>query len=118
MDLLASNLPVAVDRIIPARSLAFLCDLPNTTIVPRIGMVSGRVNARLETANTTALFVRAPLNTVGVARIHSAGRTLDAARAMDRLGRPVTLQAVTEGDSLLLRYPNSPDGVILRVGWQ
>jgi len=118
MDLLNSTLPVAVDRVIPARSLAFLCDLPNTPTVPRIGMVSGRVNAKVETANTTALFVRAPLNTVGVARIHSAGRTFDAARAMDRLGRPVTLQAVTEGDSLLLRYPNSPDGVILRVGWQ
>ena len=118
MDLLNANLPVAVDRVVPARSLALLCDLPAGGTVPRIGMVSGRVNAKLETAITTSLFVRAPMNTVGTTRIHAAGRKLEAARATDRLGRPVNLQATPEGDSLLLRYPNHPDGVILKVSWQ
>jgi hypothetical protein len=118
IDLLASNLPVAVDRVIPPRSLALLVDLPAGGTQPRIGFTSGRTVAKLETATTTALFVRAPLNTVGVTRIHAAGRSLDAARAVDRLGRPVNLQAAEEGDSLLLRYPNHPDGVVLRIGWR
>lgn len=118
IDLLSPNLPAAVDRAIPPRSLALLADLPVGGNVPRIGFVSGRTIAKLETDTTTTLFVRAPLNTVGVTRIAAAGRTLDAARAVDRLGRPVALQATEEGDTLLLRYPNHPDGVVLRVGWR
>jgi hypothetical protein len=117
IDLLAPTLPVALNRTIPPRSLALLYDFPSGT-QPRLGFVSGRVQARVETANATAFFTRGPLNTNGVARLNSGGKKLTGVRALDYLGRPVAIQATVEGESVLLRYPNSPDGVVVRVGWE
>jgi hypothetical protein len=118
IDLLSANLPVADDRTIPPRSLALLYDLGSDDAPPHIGFVSGRVQAKVETNATTSFFVRAPLNTAGTARLHAGGRHLAGARAIDHLGRPVEVQAVPEGDTVLLRYPNDPDGIALRVGWE
>jgi hypothetical protein len=84
---------------------------------PRIGFVSGRLQAQVETSTATSFFTRGPANTTGAARLHSAGKKVAGVKAMDRLGRPVEVQTVPEGDSVLLQYPNQPDGVFIRVGW-
>ena len=118
IDLLSPTLPVADDRTIPPRSLALLYDIGPDDEPPHIGFVSGRVQAKLETAATTAFFVRAPLNTPGTARLHAGGKRLSGAKAIDHLGRAVEVQAIPEGDTVLLRYPNDPDGIALRVGWE
>jgi hypothetical protein len=118
IDLFSPTLSVADDRTIPPHSLALLYDLGADEEPPHIGFVSGRVQARIETPRLTEFFVRAPLNTPGVARLHAGHKSLAGARAVDRLGRPVDLQFDKEGDTLLLRYPNDPDGVIVRVGWE
>ena len=76
------------------------------------------MEAKIETPTSTGFFVRAPLHTTGAARLHAGGRKLVGVRASDRLGRPVAVQAAVEGDTVLLRYPNNPDGVVVRVGWQ
>jgi len=118
IDLLSPTLSVADDRAIPPRSLALLYDLGSDEDPPHIGFVSGRVQAKVETSTTTSLFVRAPLNTPGVARLHAGGKRLTGARAIDHLGRNIPVQAVPEGDTVLLRYPNDPDGIALRIGWE
>lgn len=118
IDLLSPNLSVADDRSIPPRSLALLYDLGSDEDPPHIGFVAGRVQAKMETGSTTSFFVRAPLNTPGAARLHAGGKHLAGVRAIDHLGRPVAVQATPEGDTVLLRYPNDPDGVALRVGWE
>ncbi len=118
IDLLSPNLPVADDRTIPPRSLALLYDLGSDDEPPHIGFVSGRVQAKVETSTTTSFFVRGPLNTPGAARLHAGGKHLSGARGIDHWGRPVNVQAVPEGDTVLLRYPNDPDGIALRVGWE
>jgi hypothetical protein len=118
IDLLSPSLSVASDRVLPPRSLALLCDLGPNSAPPHIGFVSGRVQARLETPTVTAFFVRGPLGTPGAARLHAGGRRLAGAKALDRSGRPVAVETTQEGDTVLLRYDNHPDGVLLRVGWQ
>ncbi len=118
IDLLSPTLPVVDDRTIPPRSLALLYDIGADEEPPHIGFVSGRVQAKIETSATTAFFVRGPLNTPGAARLHAGGKHLVGARAIDHLGRTVEVQAVPEGDTVLLRYPNDPDGIALRVGWE
>ena len=118
IDLLSPSLPVADDRTIPPRSLALLCDIGPDDEAPHIGFVSGRVQAKVETSAATSFFVRGPLNTPGAARLHAGGRHLSGARAIDHLGRTVNVQAVPEGDTVLLRYPNDPDGIAVRVGWE
>lgn len=118
IDLLSPTLSVVEDRVIPPDSQALLYDLGDDDQPPHIGFVSGRVEAQVETGTATGYFARGALHTTGVARLHAGGHALAGARAMDRLGRPVDLQAEVEGDTVLLRYPNDPDGVIVRVGWK
>ena len=118
IDLLSPTLSVANDRVLPPRSLALLYDLGPTEASPHIGFVSGRLQAKLETGTTTAFFVRAPLGTNGVARLHAGGRDLSGVRATDRQGRSIAIQSSVEGETLLLRYPNHPDGVLVRVAWK
>ncbi len=118
INLLSSDLDVSLDRRIPPHSLALLYDLGPGSAAPHIGFVAGRLMAKIETEQNTILAVRAPLNTPGATRLHSGGRKITGARAMDRFGQSVPVQIVEEGGSVLLKYPNDPDGVILRVGWQ
>ena len=118
IDLLSSNLDVSLDRRVHPHSLALLYDIGPVSAPPHIGFVDGRVMAKIETDGNTIFAVRAPLNTTGAARLHSGRRKLTGARGMDRFGQPIPVQAVEEGDTVLLKYANDPDGVILRVGWQ
>src|SRR5579884_4734 len=118
IDLLSPTLSVATHRTIPSDSLALLCDLDTNASRPSIAFVSGRVQARIETDAETAFFARGPLGTMGVARLYAGSRQLLGARGFDRLGRPVSLEAIQEGDTVLLRYPNDPDGIVVRAGWR
>ncbi len=117
INLFSPTLAVAEDREIPPRSLALLADLPDSDS-PRIGFVSGRVIARLETPRATRFFVRGPGGTTGAARLAAQGRKLGGVRATDWLGRPIAIQEYVEDGSVLLRYPNHPDGVIVYAGWR
>ena len=118
IDLLSPTLAVAEDRVIPPDSDALLYDLGNDDDPPHIGFVSGRVDAQVETASAIGYFARGALHTTGAARLHTGGHALAGVKAMDRLGRPVDIQAEVDGDTVLLRYPNDPDGVVVRVGWK
>ena len=118
VDLLSANLPVVDDREIPPHSYAFLFDIGADNLPPHIGFVSGRVQAKLELPSTTSFFVRGTLGTGGVARLHCGGKRVAGARAVDRLGKSVELETVKEGDTLLLKYANDPEGVLVRVGWE
>ena len=102
----------------PASFRPALYDLGVPEAEPHVGFVAGRVGAKVEAATATALYVRGAAGTTGTARLHRGNRRLVGARGMDWLGRPVAVQAQEEGGTVLLRYANDPDGVILRVGWQ
>ena len=117
INLFSPTLAAAADRVIPPRSFALLADLPESG-PPRIAFVSGRVIARLETGHATRFFVRGPGGTTGAARLASHGKKLDGVRATDWLGRSVALRAYVENGSVLLQYPNHPDGVIVYAGWR
>ncbi len=118
IDLLSPNLSAAEDREIPPHSVALLYDIGSGGAAPRIGFVSGRVQAKLEANTATAFYVRGPLGTTGVARLNTGGRRLTGARAIDRLGHAVNVQSDPDGGTVLLKYPNDPDGVLVRVGWE
>jgi hypothetical protein len=118
IDVLSPTLNVADDRVIPPDSVALLYDIGVPEADPHIGFVSGRVQAKAETATATAFYVRGAAGTTGVARLHRGNRRLTGARGMDWLGRPIPVQAQEDGGTVLLRYANDPDGVIIRAGWQ
>jgi hypothetical protein len=118
INLLSPSLEVAEDRTIPAQSFALLYDIGPNDDAPHVGFVSGRLQAKIETDRSTVLFVRGPLGSQGAIRLHAGGKRLAGARCMDRLGRMVMMDARQEGDTVLLRYPNDPDGVVVRAGWE
>ena len=118
IDILSPNLTVVDDREIPAHSYALLFDIGEDKLPPHIGFVSGKVLAKLETPTITSFFVRGTLGTGGAARLHCGGKRVAGARATDRLGKPVELETIREGDTLLLKYPNDAEGVLIRVGWE
>ena len=117
VNLFSPTLSVAADREIPPRSLALLAELPKSG-PPRVAFVSGRIVARLEAPNVTRFFVRGPGGTMGAARLASRGKKLDGVRATDWLGRPIAIREFVENGSVLLEYPNHPDGVIVYAGWR
>jgi hypothetical protein len=117
VDLLKSNLPVVEDPEIPARSWAFLADAGPEKGAARVLAVSGRLRARNELFQTTAFLSQAPAKTEGTARIGRGKRTFRGAKAFTIFGAPLPVTAEVNEDSVLLRYPNDPDGVVVRVGW-
>ena len=118
IDVLSPTLNIADDRIIPPNSSAILYDLGVPEAEPHLGFVSGRVQAKAETPTATAFYTRGAAGTTGVARLHRGNRRLVGARGTDWMGRPVPVQAQEEGGTVLLRYANDPDGVIIHAGWQ
>lgn len=118
VDLFSASLTVGKDRAVPPRSVALLYDLGPASGAPRVGFVAGRVRARLETPDATVFFACAPSGTGGAARLHSGGRALAGIAALDRLGRSLPIQALPAGDTVLLKYPNHPDGVVVRAFWK
>ncbi len=125
VDVLSPELSVAADRVIPPFSLGIYALLETrkksggeTLSIPRLGFVSGQVNARVETPRSTVYFVRGAQGSVGAARLDAGGRRFAGALARDACGEPVALTAGVSGSTVLLKYPNDPDGVIVRVAWQ
>ena len=117
ISLFSPTLAVAANREIPPRSLALLADAPPTAL-PRLAFASGRVQAKMETNSATRFFVRGSAGANGAARLISNGKKLGGVRATDWIGRPVAVQEYVESGSVLLRYANHPDGVIVYVGWR
>lgn len=117
VDIFTPNLEVLVDPTIPAQTNMLLVDASATgREEPRA--VSGRLVSWYASADTTALVVRAPSSTQGVARLVTDGRSLQSVKAWTTEGKPVKVESRVEANSLLLTYANEADGVVLRVDWE
>lgn len=117
IDVLSPTLSVSNERAVPPKSLGLFVDLPSGN-TPRVGFASGRIQATVERNDATALFVRGPAKTQGAARLWSGGKNFKGARGTDRFGNPVAVESYVDGSTVLLKYPNSPDGVVVRAGWE
>lgn len=118
VNLLSPTLAVVEDPVVPAHGAALFQDAGTQKGGPRLLAASGRVGARSERSTTTAFLVQAPAKTDGAARLWTGKRRLAGVRAFTLLGEPVPVSTYPDGDTLLLRYENDPEGVIVRVGWE
>ncbi len=117
IDVLSPTLAVTNERTVPPKSVGLFIDLP-TGNTPRVGFVSGRIQATVERNDATAIFVKGASKTQGAARLWAGNKTFKGVRGMDRFGNSVEVESFVDGSTVLLRYPNLADGVILRVGWE
>lgn len=118
IDLLKPNLPLLRNPSIPANDMAFLQQVRTSETIPSILAVSGRLRVKSERAESTAFMAQGPDQTKGAARIYAGKRKALGVKAYSRFGLPLDATLKEEGNTLLIEYPNDPEGVVVRVGWQ
>jgi len=117
LDLFSSSLEVRQDRVIPPHTAALLLAVPSTN-TPALLFTDGRLLAESTAPNRLGFLVAGPAGTQGLARVATPNRPLLGVKAIDLYGDPVPVQVLDSGDTLLLIYPNDPDGVAIRVHWK
>ena len=118
VDLLQPTLPLVQNPSIPPHSWGLYATAGRlATGSPHILAVSGRERVRVETAGLVAFVVQAPAGTTGSCRVWTGGRRLAGAKAFTYYGLPVPLDMVPSSGTVLVQYPNNPDGVIVRMAW-
>ncbi len=118
IDLFSPTFQMVEDPVIPPWSTSLYFELGSVKGAPRFLAASGRIRARHEELMTTAFVVQAPSGTNGAARLFAGKHKVQGVKAYTMLGKPLPASVATDGDTLLVRYPNDADGVIVRVGWQ
>jgi hypothetical protein len=117
VDLLSPTLAILDNPVIAPQACAFLSDA-NRRGTPNVLAVSGRLRAYYEKADKTSFLVQAPTQTDGIARISMGSSRLKNVKAYTVLGAPLTVKSEADVDTLLLRYPNDADGVVVRMEWE
>ncbi len=118
VDMLSPGLNVVEAPEVPAGQAAFYRQVTVGGTTPALLAASGRITAKLETAGTTAFVAHAPSGTTGVARLAAGRRAAAGAKAVTLRGEAVPVSLRNERDTVVLRYANDPDGVVVRVGWK
>ncbi len=62
--------------------------------------------------------IRGPAETPAVVRFHAAGRELQGAEAVDTEGKDLAVERRQDGASLLVCFPNVPEGATLTIRWK
>ncbi len=118
VDLLSPGLSVIENPQVPSGTAALYRQVSLSGSAPALLAVSGRISARLETANVTAFVASGPSATSGVARLSAGRRAFAGAKAVTLRGEKVAVSSRIEKDTVVLRYANDPEGVVVRVGWK
>jgi hypothetical protein len=119
VDLLTPNLKVMKDPVIAPNSCSFLKKFSSgSRAIPQIMETSGRTRAVVESKQCTSVLVQAPSSTNGVVRMWKGDRILKQAQVFTDRGEVLPVDYRIEDDTIMLRYPNDSDGVIVRVDWK
>jgi len=118
VDLLSPTLAVLENPVIPPQECAFLAGAGQVQKSPPAPVVSGRLRAFYERAHRTSFLVQAPAQTEGVARVWAGRRRPRDVKAFTVLGASVPVTTQVEGETVLLRYANDADGVVVRMEWE
>lgn len=86
---------------------------------PRVMLSSSRLEAKSESADMTSVLVSGPLNTRGVVRFSTAGKTPKSVLVLDGCeGWPLEFEQKMEDGTLLISHDGLPHGVNVRVHWE
>ncbi|MHB1000463.1 MAG: type 1 glutamine amidotransferase family protein [Armatimonadota bacterium] len=117
-DLLSKDLAVTKNPVISANECALFIEADGRDGNPSIIAASGRIRAKGEQKGSTSFIVQSPTNTNGIARLSSGGRQITGVRCWTTLGAELEAKFETDGETVLLRYPNKSDGVVVKVDWK
>jgi len=118
LNVLEADLPI-VDRVdLGPDQVAVLLDPElGRRDAPGLIFSSSCVEWTDEAPSQTRLIASGAKGVTGTMRLYSAGRVPQEVVARAANGRDVAVEIVPQGDTVLLRYPNEPLGLGIRVGW-
>lgn len=117
VDLLSPELSVLQDPTVPADECALWMAMGPMGDAPYLIAASGRIRARYEHGDTTSFIAQSPTNTPGVARLWAGNRHAKAVHAFTTTGAELAAQMQSDGDTVLVSYPNIAEGAVVRVDW-
>lgn len=117
VDIFSPTLQVQQDRVLPPHSAALLMSFSPSSL-PTLLFANGFVQAQITAPHLCAYFVKGPPSSKGITRLFMGSHALLGAKAVDSNGAPVPLQTSQEGTTVLLEYPNDPNGVAIQVRWK
>jgi hypothetical protein len=118
VNLLDPELPIVEDPLIGRHGIGFYLDAGEASGNPKLLAAAGRLRARVEEPNQTSFMVQAPDGKTGAARIWRGKRVLAGIKAYDLLGHAIPVSIEDSVESVLVRYDNKADGVIVRAAWR
>jgi hypothetical protein len=118
VDLFSSTLSVLENPVIPAHECAFLVDAQMDGETPHILAVSGRTRAYSETSEATVFLSQSPSETEGVARLWAGNRKVKSLTAQNVVGEVLSASYSMDEQTILVRYANNADGIVVRVDWE
>ncbi len=118
VNLLSPTLAMEEDPTVPARSQGIFMKVGQLSGAPRLLAASGRLRAKSSRPDVTSFMVQATSGTDGVARVYKGKKSFIGVKASNVYGVSVPATAVPDGDTILFRYTNDIEGVIVRAGWK
>lgn len=118
VNLLDPELSIVEDPTVSPRNVGLYFTVGRPPRSPRLLALSGRLRSKAEQRGVTAFTAQAPANTTGAARVWTGRRKLAGVKAFDLWGESVPVRVTPEEQSILVTYPNNPQGVIVRIGWK
>jgi hypothetical protein len=86
--------------------------------LPVLLAVSGKLTAMSDQTGFTSFIVSGTGSGYGYARIWKGVRSISGARAFTLFGQPVPVSIFPDSNTILVRYQDNSDGVILKIGWK
>ncbi|PJB61775.1 MAG: hypothetical protein CO096_27455 [Armatimonadetes bacterium CG_4_9_14_3_um_filter_66_14] len=118
VDVLQANLPVVSEVRLGPDQLTVLYDAsPDLGGDPRLLFSSSCVEWRAQETDRLRLIVSGARGVFGTCRVFTGGRSVASIRALTAAGREVSVDARVDGNTVLLRYPNEPFGLGIRIDW-
>ncbi len=117
IDILTPDLAVRTEVTLAEDSLAVLKRLRKSTD-PTIAMCSSCAEWKSEEPTLTRMIVSDALGVNGVCRIYAADRKVRRVHAVTHSGDATDIAVTSDGPTILLRYPNQPNGIGITVEWE
>jgi hypothetical protein len=88
------------------------------TSLPRVLHTTHRLMEESPSEGGLRAVIRGPAETPAVVRVFTAGKRPASMAARDASGKPLPVDAKSDGATIRIRFPNDPAGVTLEVRWE
>jgi len=117
VDVFDPDLPVLAEATLPAGQSRIYRDVsePLKGHQPAVLHCTHRLMEQRHEKSRSRLVLRGPAETPGVVRYYPGGRSVQSVTAASVAGEKLAVDVARQGETLRLRFPNVPEGVVIEV---